>query len=263
MLTLTAAQWNGWLALYLWPFVRVLAFVMVAPPFSDGQIPTRIKVGLALVITLVIAPTLAPPALVEVSSPTGIWITMTQVIIGVALGLCVRLVFAAIGAAGELISIQMGLGFATLFDSAQTESNMVIGRFLTLAAITTFITLDGHLLLLATLHDLFGAFPIAPGLPEAGGWLELARAGVLIFSLGLRLALPVIGILLVVNLALAVLSRATAQLNPFAIGLSATLLAGLVLLSLVFVSLAPLLMEGIQHSLDIGVRALRPALPTE
>lgn len=260
MLTLTATQWNGWLALYLWPLVRILAFVMVAPPFSDSQIPMRVKVGLSVVITLVIAPALNAPPAIELSSPTGIWITMTQVVIGVALGFCVRVVFAAISAAGELVSIQMGLGFATLFDSAQTESNMVIGRFLTLTALTTFIAADGHLMLLATLHDLFTTFPVSPGLIEAGGWLELARAGVLIFSLGLRLALPVIGILLVVNLALAVLSRATAQLNPFAIGLSATLLTGLVLLSLILISLSPLLMEGVQQGIEIGARALRPAL---
>lgn len=263
MLTLTAAQWNGWLALYLWPFVRILAFVMVAPPFSDSQIPARIKVGLAVVLTLVIAPTLGTPPAIEISSPTGIWITMIQVMVGVTLGFCVRVVFAAIGAAGELISIQMGLGFATLFDSAQTESNMVIGRFLTLTALTAFIAADGHLMLLATLHDVFTAFPVAPGLIEAGGWLELAKAGLLVFSFGLRLALPVIGILLVVNLALAVLSRATAQLNPFAIGLSATLLAGLVLLALVFVSLAPLLTEAVRHSLEIGARALRSATPAD
>ncbi len=257
MLAISAAQWNGWLALYLWPFVRVLAFVMVAPPFGDPQVPMRVKVGLSAVLAIVIAPTLDTPLNIQVGSPEGIWITMIQVIVGVVLGFCVRAVFTAVSAAGELISIQMGLGFATLFDSAQTESNMVIGRFLMLTAVTAFIAADGHLVLIATLRESFAIFPVASRLLEAAGWMELARSGMLIFTLGLRLALPIIGVLLVVNLALAVLSRATAQLNPFAIGLSATLLVGLVLLSLIFVSLGPLMEQAVLQGLELGGRALQ------
>jgi flagellar biosynthetic protein FliR len=257
MVELIAAQWNAWLAAYLWPLVRVLAFVMVAPPFSNREVPARVKVALSVLVAIVIAPTLPAMSGVTVGSPEGLRITLLQIVIGVVLGFCVKTVFAAVSAAGELISVQMGLGFATLFDSSQTESNMVVGKFLSMAALTAFVAADGHLALLSALHDSFMLFPISPAKLQAPGWMELAGMGAVVFSLGLRLALPVIAVLLVVNLALAVLSRATAQLNPFAIGLTATLLVGLLLLSLTLISMAPLMERAVADGLETGAAALK------
>ena len=112
MIQFTAAQLNGWIAMYWWPLVRVLAFIAIAPPFANSEVPTSIKVAFGVVITVALAPMLPVPAGVSVGSYEGLWLTLLQVAIGLSLGFCVQLVFSAISGAGELMSIQMGLGFA-------------------------------------------------------------------------------------------------------------------------------------------------------
>ncbi|XHO07409.1 Flagellar biosynthetic protein FliR (plasmid) [Ralstonia syzygii] len=170
MIQFTAAQLNGWIALYWWPLVRVLAFIAVAPPFANTEIPTSIKVAFGVVLTVALAPMLPVPPGVSVGSYEGLWITLLQVAIGMALGVCVQLVFAAISGAGELMSIQIGLGFATLLDPQQTESSMLLGRFISLTAITAFIAGDGHLVLMHALFDSFTALPVSAAPLAGGGW---------------------------------------------------------------------------------------------
>jgi len=123
------------------------------------------------------------PAGVSVGSYEGLWITLLQVLIGLALGLCVQLVFSAISGAGELMSVQMGLGFATLLDPTQTESAMLLGRFISLTAITAFIAGDGHLVLLHALFDSFTILPVTATLLSGTGWQTLAGGGTLLFAL--------------------------------------------------------------------------------
>ncbi|MCO5400285.1 flagellar biosynthetic protein FliR [Ralstonia soli] len=258
MIQFTAAQLNGWIAMYWWPLVRVLAFIAIAPPFANTEIPTSIKVAFGVVITVALAPMLPlSPDLagVSVGSYEGLWITLVQVAIGLALGFCVQLVFSAISGAGEVMSVQMGLGFASLLDPAQTESSMLLGRFLSLTAITAFIAGDGHLVLLHALFDSFTALPVSAAPLANPGWQTLAGGGTIVFALAVRIALPIIAIMMVVNLAFAVLSRTAQALNPFAVGIAATLVVGLMLVMVMMTSLAPVVERSVMDALDLGGRA--------
>lgn len=255
MIQFTAAQLNGWIALYWWPLVRVLAFIAVAPPFANTEIPTSIKVAFGVVLTVALAPMLPVPPGVSVGSYEGLWITLLQVAIGMALGVCVQLVFAAISGAGELMSIQIGLGFATLLDPQQTESSMLLGRFISLTAITAFIAGDGHLVLMHALFDSFTALPVSAAPLASGGWQTLAGGGTAVFALAVRIALPIIAIMMVVNLAFAVLSRTAQALNPFAVGIAATLVVGLMLVMVMMTSLAPVVERSVMDALELGGRA--------
>jgi flagellar biosynthetic protein FliR len=256
MIQFTAAQLNGWIAMYWWPLVRVLAFIAIAPPFANTEIPMSIKVAVGVVLTVALAPMLPVPAGVSVGSYEGLWITLLQVLIGLALGLCVQLVFSAISGAGELMSVQMGLGFATLLDPTQTESAMLLGRFISLTAITAFIAGDGHLVLLHALFDSFTILPVTATLLSGTGWQTLAGGGTLLFALAVRIALPIIAIMMVVNLGFAVLSRTAQALNPFAVGIAATLVVGLMLVMVMMTSLAPVVERSVMDALELGGRAI-------
>jgi flagellar biosynthetic protein FliR len=253
MIQFTAAQLNGWIAMYWWPLVRVLAFIAIAPPFANTEIPMSIKVAVGVVLTVALAPMLPVPAGVSVGSYEGLWITLLQVLIGLALGLCVQLVFSAISGAGELMSVQMGLGFATLLDPTQTESAMLLGRFI---SITAFIAGDGHLVLLHALFDSFTILPVTATLLSGTGWQTLAGGGTLLFALAVRIALPIIAIMMVVNLGFAVLSRTAQALNPFAVGIAATLVVGLMLVMVMMTSLAPVVERSVMDALELGGRAI-------
>jgi len=258
MIQFTATQLNGWIAMYWWPLVRVLAFIAIAPPFANTEVPNSIKIAFGVIVTVALAPmvTLSPDvAGVSVGSYAGLWITLLQVAIGLTLGFCVQLVFSAISGAGELMSIQIGLGFASLLDPQQTESSMLLGRFISLTAITAFIAGDGHLVLLHALFDSFTALPVSATPLANPGWQTLAGSGTIVFALALRIALPIIAIMLVVNLAFAVLSRTAQALNPFAVGIAATLVVGLMLVMVMMTSLAPVVERSVMGALELGGRA--------
>ena len=94
MFTITSAQLNAWLVIFIWPFVRILALVSTDPIFGNRAVPGRVKIGVAFLLTLVLLPTLAPPPPVELGSASGMLILMQQIVIGIAMGLAMRIVLA-------------------------------------------------------------------------------------------------------------------------------------------------------------------------
>ena len=236
MLTVTTAQLNAWLAALMWPFIRILGLMIAAPLFGNQRFPVRMRVGLALLITIVVAPTL--PAMPDIApdSPAGLGIFMQQLLIGLAMGFAVRLVFTAVEMAGELIGLQMGLGFAVFYDPQHSSQMPVVGQFLGLVATLTFLALDGHLLMISVLAESFRAMPISATAVDPQAWRAVAGWGSHILYAALLLSLPVMAALLTTNLALGVLTRAAPQLNVFAVGFPITLAVGFgaLLLSLPF-----------------------------
>lgn len=228
MISVTDAQLNAWLTTLLWPLARILGLVMAAPVLGHGSVPIRIKIGLGVFIALIIAPTLAPLPDVALASSTGFFILTMQVLIGVAMGLVMRLAFSAVEAAGEIIGLQMGLGFATFFDPQNSTQTTTLSSFLGLLAVLAFLAINGHLLLIGILSESFTVLPVTPQQLPGSAMLAVAKAGGIVFQYGVLLALPLIAILLMTNLALAILTRSAPQLNIFAIGFPVTLGVGLI-----------------------------------
>ncbi|MGO3909037.1 flagellar biosynthetic protein FliR [Huaxiibacter chinensis] len=238
MLHFNSDQWIHWLGLYFWPLLRVMALIMTAPILSERAIPKRVKVGLGIIITVVIAPTL-PEVDVPIFSAKAIWLALQQVMIGVAIGFTMQLAFAAIRTAGELIGLQMGLSFATFVDPSSHLNMPVLARIIDMLAMLLFLSFNGHLWLISLLVDTFHTLPIGGNPVNSNAFLALTRAAGLIFLNGLMLALPVITLLLTVNLALGLLNRMAPQLSVFVIGFPVTLTVGMILMSLLMPLIAP------------------------
>lgn len=238
MLHFTSDQFMEWLGLYFWPLLRVMALIMTAPILSEKSIPKRVKIGLGMLITFVIAPTL-PPVNIPIFSPQAVWLALQQVLIGVAIGFTMQLAFAAIRTAGELIGLQMGLSFATFFDPGSHLNMPVLARVIDMLAMLLFLTFNGHLWLISMLVDTFHTLPIGGNPVNSNAFLALTRAAGLIFINGLMLALPVITLLLTVNLSLGLLNRMAPQLSVFVIGFPITLTVGLILMGLLMPLIAP------------------------
>lgn len=231
MLNFTDAQLNAWLISFIWPLTRILGLIMVVPVFGHRSVPARVKVGLGVFITLVIAPALPPMPDVGLSSWHGLFVLIQQFLIGVAIGFVMRIAFAAADAAGEIIGMQMGLGFAAFFDPQSAGNTLVLGRFFNMLAVLVFLAVNAHLTMLGVLVESFQVLPISTQPLSAGGFNTAARFGAAIFAIGLQLSLPLIAILLLVNLALGILTSSAPQLNIFAIGFPITLAVGLVMLT--------------------------------
>lgn len=261
LFSVTSGQLSAWMVMFLWPFVRILALISTAPIFGESRVPRHVKVGLAALLSIAIGPTLGALPTVPVVSLPGIWIIGQQVLIGVAMGFSMRLVFTAVQAAGEYIGLQMGLSFASFFDPTSGGQTMVLARLLNTLAMLIFLGFDMHLMVIATLAESFHILPIANAPLAANGWLLLVLSASQIFSAGLMLALPLVSILLTINLAMGILNRASPQLSIFSIGFPITLLAGVAMLRLMMPHLAPFLEQrfaaGLATMLQV-VQTLRP-----
>ena len=226
MISLTSAEVNAWIVAFFFPLARILALLVAAPPFNNDSLSTQVRLLLGLVIAIAIAPALPPIPTMDPASGQGLLILTQQMIIGLAMGFSLRLVFSAIDMAGTLISAQMGLGFATAYDPQSASQTSVISEFLGMLGLLTFMSINGHLMVIATLVESFSALPIGSGVLENGTWKNLANAGGLVFSSGVLLSLPIVVALLITNIALGVLGRVAPQLNLMAIGFPVTIVLG-------------------------------------
>ena len=247
MLSVTSIQLESWISAYAWPFLRILALFTAAPLFNQRSVPARFKVGLAALIAFVVVPGLpATP-----SSANTAWLLFQQLAIGLAIGLALQVMFAAFSVAGDLLGLQMGLSFASFIDPQRNQDEPIVGSFLGLLATLVFLSMNGHLILVAGISESFRAVPIGAEAPLMSDWKGLTLLGGTLFSLGVHMALPVLATMLILNLALGVLARVSPQLNLFAVGFPATILVGLLALSLTM----PLMGPFFESALESGVAA--------
>lgn len=229
MISFTEAQLLAWLNPLFWPFVRCLALFGGMPMFSQRNVPLRLRVGLALFISVAAQPSLpAIPPLPLDSPPLLTLLLAQQLLIGLSMGFAVRLVFASLEFAGELIGLQMGLNYGGFFDPGTGGQGTASARFFGSMVAFLFIAINGHLLLISALVQSFHSFPVG-GEPFA--FLRMAqpqRWGAEIFSIGLWIALPLITMLMFVNLVLGVISRVAPQIGVFAVGFPLTVSVGLI-----------------------------------
>lgn len=257
MITFTSVQLNAWMALFFFPFFRILALITSAPVLGARGVPMRVKIGLAIVITVIVAPTLDNIPRIDPGSAMGLMILAQQVVIGLAMGLAMRIVFNAVEMAGHIAGLQMGLGFATFFDPQNSSQTPVMGSFLGTLMLLVFLAMNGHILMIEGLVESFRTLPIAAQPMSAGGLRRLVGWGGQIFLGGVMLSLPVIAALLITNISIGIMTRAAPQLNIFAVGFPITLLAGFVVLAASLPYFIPLLERFVHEAIQVMLHVAR------
>jgi flagellar biosynthetic protein FliR len=255
--SISAGQLDAWLVAFLWPFVRMLSLISTAPIFGETVVPRSVKIGMGLLLSIVIAPTLAPMPAVPLISPAGFWILVQQVLIGAAMGFSMRIVFAMVQAAGEYVGLQMGLSFASFYDATSGGNTMVVSRLLNALAMLIFLASNSHLTLIMLLAESFTLLPIADAPLASAGWYLLVISASKIFAGGLMLALPLIATLLVINLAMGILNRVSPQFSIFSVGFPITLLVGMIMLQVLMPLLGPFLLPQFGLGFDSIMNVLR------
>ncbi len=229
MIAFTDAQLQSWVAAFLLPCIRILALFSAAPVLSLRAVPARARIGLSLLLAATIAPSVTPPAAVDLISWTGLGFVAQEVAVGLSIGFAARLMFAAFDLAGEVIGLQMGLSFAGFFDPSG-GTGTAVGSFLNTTATLMFVALNGPLLLIAATLRSFGTLPVGDVPFEFVRRFDPVALGAEVFALGLLIALPFLAMILFVNLLLGVMSRVAPQLSLFSIGFPVTIGMGLVML---------------------------------
>jgi len=223
----TTAELTGVIGSYIWPFFRIAALVMAAPIFSSNFVSVRSRLLIALALCIVIVPTIPDVApAVEPLSGAGLLIVAHQILIGVCMGFMLQLLVNAFIIGGQIIAMQMGLGFASMVDPQNGVTVPVISQFYLIFVTLVFLSLDGHLILIQVLSESFVSIPISPtGLPITSIHDVVAQASWM-YAGGVIIALPAIGSLMMVNLSFGILSRAAPQISPFSIGFPMTIILG-------------------------------------
>lgn len=230
MITVTSAQLDAWLAAFIFPLARILALLATAPVFNNAAQPVRIRLMTGVVIAMALTPALPPMPAIPAGSWIGLAILAQQILIGILLGATLRIAFAAIDVAGELIGLQMSLSFAVLYDPQNGGQTPVLSEFIGLFATLLFLAMNGHLLTLSVLAESFRLLPVSATPIAAAGFGGFMVWSSTLFATGVLLALPLIAALLIANLAMGVLARVAPQLNIFAVGFPVTLMSGFTVL---------------------------------
>lgn len=230
MFEINALEVSHWISRYLYPFARISGLFMVMPLLGSRMVSQRIRILLAVAVTLVLVPVLPPMPKPDAISLASFIIILQQLLIGIVMGFIVELLTQVFVIAGQLIAMQTGLGIATTVDPSQGASVVVISQWFLFMVSLVFIALNGHLVLIEVLADSFYSMPISDTGFSATDYGLIIRWSGWMFSTALIIALPALVALLIVNLAFGVMTRAAPQLNIFALGFPVTMVVGIFIL---------------------------------
>jgi len=225
-------------ATFMLVFARVGAMVMLLPALGEQNIPVRMKLAAAVLLTLIMLPLHQREFHIDMQSLGPLIVLMVQeILIGIVLGATARIAMAALQVAGSVIAQQMGLGFVTSVDPTQGEQGLLIGNFLTMLGVTLLFATDSHHLLIAALNDSYKIF--APGEAIATGDVASLATGAFAaaFKLGLQLSAPFLVFGLVFNIGLGVLARLMPQMQVYFVGVPLSILAGFLIFALVLTAM--------------------------
>lgn len=239
-----------WAGSLVWPFTRIAAMLAIAPIFGARMVPLRARLVMALLLTWIVLPLLPPVPAIDPFSIAAVLITAQQMLIGLAIGFSLQLVFATLVIAGQATAMGMGLGFAQMVDPQNGVSVPVIGQYYVVVATLLFLALNGHLALIRVLVDSFHSLPIGMDSLGREDFHAIAWWGSRMFSDALMVALPAIASILLVNMSFGVVSRSAPQLNVFGVGFPVTLTLGFVILVFALSNLLPQMQLLIDGALD-------------
>jgi flagellar biosynthetic protein FliR len=199
-------------------FCRVSGILVTAPIFQTQRLPLMARAGLSALLSFLLAPVQGAP------SPPGDLLAYAllaggELLVGLGFGLVANLIFTAVSIAGEMADLQSGLAFATLVDPASEERTAIIGQFQTLLAWLVFFACNGHHVLLSGVAHSFSVLPLGRAALPTLGPVGLVGIVAQTFVTAVQIGAPVLGAVLITDLALGLLARAVPQLNLLVIGL--------------------------------------------
>jgi flagellar biosynthetic protein FliR len=233
--------------------VRPGALILAAPTLGGTFAPAQVKIGLTAFIALMLLPTTPVPTVPSAMGMAAV--VAREVAIGVAFAMAIRVLTSAAEFAGHLAAAQMGLAYAATVDPASGARHTSVATLYGNVALVVFFTANAHHVFLRALSESYVQLPIAVG--EIGRSMPDAITALLAlsFTFAVRLALPFIAILIVVEVAMALVTKAAPALNLITLGAPVRVLIGLVLIGLAAPALVGLVSNTSVSVVHLGVRA--------
>jgi len=225
-------------AIFVLVFARVGAMVMLLPGFGESNIPARVKLSIALLLTLIILPLHRNAYHVDLTSISSLGVLMVhELIIGIVLGATARVTLSALNVAGSVIAQQLGLGFVTAMDPTQGQQGQIIGNFLTILGLTLLFATDSHYLVIAALSESYRIFSPGEIMPTGDVAALATNAFSAAFKIGLQLSAPFLVFGLVFNIGLGVLARLMPQMQVYFVGVPLSIMVGFLIFAVVLAAM--------------------------
>ncbi|PDT72890.1 flagellar biosynthetic protein FliR [Bradyrhizobium sp. C9] len=225
-------------AIFVLVFARVGAMVMLLPGFGESNIPARVKLSIALLLTLIILPLHRNAYHVDLTSISALGVLMVhELIIGIVLGATARVTLSALNVAGSVIAQQLGLGFVTAVDPTQGQQGQIIGNFLTILGLTLLFATDSHYLVIAALSESYRIFSPGEIMPTGDVAALATSAFSAAFKIGLQLSAPFLVFGLVFNIGLGVLARLMPQMQVYFVGVPLSIVVGFLIFGVVLAAM--------------------------
>jgi flagellar biosynthetic protein FliR len=234
-------------------FARLGTMTMLMPGIGERGIPTRIRLVIALMLTLVLLPIYRGnyPSVPTANFGPIAGLLIQEVIVGAVLGLTARLTLSALEVAGATIANQMGLGFATAVDPNQGQQGIIVGNLLAMLGVALIFATDMHHLAIGALDQSYALFRPGEFLPVSDVTQLMLNIISSAFKIGIQLAAPFLVFGLLFNLGLGILARLMPQLQVFFLGLPLSILIGFGML-FAFIGLAMITFLGHLESVLLG-----------
>jgi len=231
--------------------VRPGLIVMLAPALGGSYTPTPVKIGLTVLLAVALAPSVSVPVAANDVSLT--LLISREVAIGLSIAFAVRALIAAAELAGHLSGFQIGFSYAATIDPVSGARNTVITSLYGMLALLTFLAINGHHEVLRALAVSYAKLPIGAGGMDASILTAVRQILALVFTVGARLAAPIIVVLLIVELAIGLISRSAPSLSFMVVGYPVRLLVGLAVLALMVATVPQVIASLVPRTIGLGL----------
>lgn len=220
------------LSCFFYVLFRVSAFVIIAPFFGDTVIPKKIKGIFVFMLSMYISPLLSIPKELELHAYTSAVISalLQQILIGLIIGLICKGFFETLRMAGQNISNAIQLAFAQMIEPGSGSQSSVISNILDTIGKMYFLTSLGLLFLIGIFVNSFYDMPISADFLSNKSYFDICCWIGKIFSIGMMLSIPSVGVALLVNAAMAIVTRSAPSINIFSVGFPLVIISGVIAL---------------------------------
>jgi flagellar biosynthetic protein FliR len=240
---LLSINWGNFISL-AFVFVRIGIIFATVPFFNAEIVPRKITALIAFFLSLVLVPVVPPfrMPMNDLNLLSIAFILLHEMLVGLCMGLAIDVIFAGLQIAGEIIGFQMGFSMANVIDPMSGITAPIISNMLYITAFLLFFSFGGHHLLIRALVESFRITPIGDSFARRDFLMSVIVYGGQMFTIGVKVSAPIVGVLLLVNIAFAVIARALPQMNVFIMAFPLTIAVGLVFTALV-IKLMPMMMS--------------------
>jgi len=239
---------------FLLVFVRINAMIVIAPFFSSGMIPFRLKALMSFLFTLIIFPVLGQ-GVIEVPGAMGSYylLLVQEILIGVLIGFFMVVIFAAFQLAGQFFAVQIGFGMTEVLDPLAQVSIPLIGQLKNLIGILVFLAINGHHFLIDAVYRSFELAPMFSGSREATGgimkYIVYSFSGM--FVVALKIALPVVATIFLISVSMGILAKVAPQMNIMMLGFPLKIIIAFGVLILITPLIVRIMRVGLERSFEL------------